>query len=163
ELFVGQAFVGQLADFIEQRRFYRLDLLRIGPEIKGEQSRDESLHLAGADKIGQAHLLTNANKKARAEIAACFVDQLERMSIFAENIDAAVTDHDDALSFFLMAFDAPYSGQWRRWLRVSQGKHARFHSAECLFEKLFDLSRIHIAKNGNDAVLRHDVTVAKFE
>src|SRR5229473_6797063 len=92
-------------NLVEQRRFNWFDFLRIGPEIKREQTRDQSLHLAGADVIRQSHLLANTNEKARTEIAARFVDQLECMSIFVEHIDPAVANHDYALRFLFIAFD----------------------------------------------------------
>src|SRR6266567_7176245 len=100
---------------IEQRRFHRFDFLRISPQIKREQTRHQSLHLAGADVISQSHLFANTDKEARAEIAARFIDQLECMSIFAEHVDAAITDHDHSLRFFFIAFDNPCFRDWRWW------------------------------------------------
>src|SRR5205085_10636541 len=78
QFFIAQSFGRELPDFVEQRRLLRLDLLRIGPKIKQEQSPHESLHLARADKIGQAHFYADAHKKTRTEIAARPADQLQR-------------------------------------------------------------------------------------
>src|SRR5437870_12529455 len=103
-LFLSEAFACQFPDLFEQRRFHRLDFLRIGPELKCEQTGNESLHLAGTDVIRQSQLLANTNEKARPEVADRFVDQLEWVSIFGEHIDAAIADHDHDLRFFLMSF-----------------------------------------------------------
>ncbi len=88
QFFFGQTLAGELLDLIKQRRFYRRNLLRISAEIKCEQARDQSLHLARAYVIRQSHFFTNANEKPRAEIAAGFVDEIERVSIRIENVHA---------------------------------------------------------------------------
>src|SRR5437899_10741464 len=93
-LFLSEAFACQFPDLFEQRRFHRLDFLRIGPEIKCEQTGNESLHLAGTDVIRQSHLLANTHEKARTKVAARFVDQLERVSSFVEGSDAVMADPD---------------------------------------------------------------------
>ena len=85
------------------------------------------------------------------------------MSIFIEHIDAAITDHDDALSFLLLGFDVLDLTEGRGRLGVGQRKRAWFHGAERLFEKLFHLGRVYVAEYGNDAVLRHDIAITKFK
>ena len=67
----------------------RLDLFRIGAEKEGKQPRRKGLDLRCSDIIGEAHFLTNANKEARGEIAARFVDQLESITVRIKNIGAA--------------------------------------------------------------------------
>ena len=137
--------------------------MRIGPEVKREKPRHESLKLARSYVIRQAHLLANANEKARAKVAARLVDQLECMSIFAENIDAAVTNHDDALGLFLLALDGGRLTQLGRRLRLGQGQCPRFHRAERLFEDLLHLGGVHVSKNGNDAIFCNNVAITKLE
>ena len=64
QFFTRQTIVREFVDFIEQRSLHRLNFLRIGTEIKGEQSRHQTLHLVGTYIIGEPHLLTNAYEKA---------------------------------------------------------------------------------------------------
>src|SRR5437016_6813144 len=92
-------------NFIEEGGFHRLDLLRIGSEIERKESRHESLHFAGADVIGQAHLLANSNEETRSEIAACFIDEFERVAIGAEQARAAEANHEYPLRLVLAALD----------------------------------------------------------
>src|SRR5258705_13926097 len=92
-------------NFIEECGLHRLDLLRIGSEIKSKKSWHEPLHLAGADVIGEAHLLPNANEETRSEIAACLIDQFERIAIGAGQARAAEADHKYPLRLVLAALD----------------------------------------------------------
>src|SRR3954470_15652579 len=49
QLFHREPFSRQLLVFLQQSRFHRLNLLRVGPEIKQKQSRNQPLHLARAN------------------------------------------------------------------------------------------------------------------
>ena len=163
QLVIRQAFGGELVNLVKQCCFHPLDFLRIRPEIKQEKPRDEPLHLAGADIIGEAHLLADANKKPRAQIAAGFVDQLERVSIPAEHVRATITDHDHPLRLVLQTFDRDGPGQ-RRWLRsISQRELARLHPAERLLENLFHFRSLDVPEDGNNAVPGDEIPVAELD
>ena len=92
-------------------------------------------------------MLPDTNEKARAEIAARFIDQLERMSIFVEHIDPAVANHDHALRFFLIAFNVLDFRNRRRRVRIGQREGAGFHFAESLLEELFHFAGVHVPEN----------------
>src|ERR1700730_16697031 len=118
QLFARQAVTCEFLNLIEQRRFHWLDLLRIGPEIESEKPGHQSLHLTGADVVRQPHLFTDADEKPRAQIAARFIDEFERIVIRTEHVDAAISDHDHALRFLLLALDICYLPQRRRRMSV---------------------------------------------
>src|SRR5205085_11894742 len=119
--------------------------------------------LARADKISQAHFFADAHEKPRTEIAARLVDQFQRRSILAENVPTAKPDHQYALRFFLQTFDRQDRRE-RLWLSgVGEGKLARFHFAQRIFEKLAHFCRLHIAENGDDAIARDEISIAKGE
>src|SRR5438477_6452497 len=82
----------------------QLDLFRIGAEIKSKQTRRKGLHLRSSHVIGKAHFLTNANKEARGEIAARFVDQFESITVRIKNVGAAEPYDQDRLRFFALGF-----------------------------------------------------------
>src|SRR5213078_2872124 len=52
-------------NFIQERGFHWLYLLRICAQIKRKHPRHKPLHLAGSDVVGQPHFLTNANEETR--------------------------------------------------------------------------------------------------
>src|SRR6476661_9286582 len=89
---------------MQKGALYRLDFFRIGAQIESEQTRSKGLDLRSPDIIGKAHLLTNANKETRSEIAARFVDQLESITVRIENISAAEPYDQDRLRFFALGF-----------------------------------------------------------
>src|SRR5206468_1814300 len=74
QFFIRKTVSREFVDFIEQRYFHWLDLLRVRSEIEREKSRHEPLHLVSTDIVGQPHLLTNANEKTRAKITTCLID-----------------------------------------------------------------------------------------
>src|ERR1043166_411380 len=87
-----QPFRGQFVDLIEQSGLDRFDFCRVCPEIKEKKPGDASLHLAGADGVGGAHLFADADKKTRTQIAARLIDQFKRVSIRAERAGAPKTN-----------------------------------------------------------------------
>src|SRR5438874_10398767 len=89
---------------MQKGALHRLDFFRIGAEIEGEQTGSKGLDLRRPNIIGKAHLLTNANKKTRGEIAARFVDQLKSITVRVKNIGAAEPDDQDRLRFFALSF-----------------------------------------------------------
>src|SRR6266853_2803106 len=134
-------------NFIEEGGLHRLDFLRIGSEIKCKKSRHESLHLAGAHVIGQTHLFANANEETRSEIAACFIDQFERVAIGAGQARAAEADHEYPLRLVLAAFDSLRFAQRQGRLCVCQSERAGLHVSERLLDELLYLGCFNVAKD----------------
>src|SRR5436309_8422316 len=106
QFFRSKAVICEFVDLIKQRGFHWLDLLRVGAEVECKESRNQALHLAGADVIGQSHLLTNANKEPRSEIAARLINQFQCVAIWTRQTGAAKSYHDHPLGFVLAAFDS---------------------------------------------------------
>ena len=46
---------------------------------------------------------------------------------------------------------------------VGEGKLARFHFAQRTFEKRAHFCRLHVAENGDDAIARDEISIAKGE
>ena len=120
QLVVRQALGGEFADFIQKGALHRLDFFRIGAEIKSEETRDQALHLAGPDIIGEAHLLADANEKTRAEIAARFVDQFERITIGTKNIAPRKPTIKTPCAFSFCFYRNLFSLGRRRWRIASK-------------------------------------------
>ena len=137
--------------------------MRIGSEIKRKQSGYEPLHLAGADIIGQAHLLANANEESRPEIAACLIYQFERVAIGAGQARAAEADHEYPLCLVLAALDSLRFAQRCGWLCIGKSKRAGLHLSERLLDELFYLACFNVAKNIDHSVFPDYVTIAKID
>src|ERR1043166_5533329 len=154
--------IRELVNLVEECGFDRLDLLRIGAQIKRKQSRDESLHLAGADIISQTHLLADTNKETRSEITARFINQFQRVPVRAGQARAAETHHDHALRLVLTALDSFRFGQRRGRFCVCKCKRAGLHLSERLLDELLYLGCFNVAKDIEHTVLANYVTIAKI-
>ena len=108
-------------------------------------------------------MLADAHEEARAQIAACFVDQFQRVAILAEHVRAAITDHQHALRFVFHALYLNRLFDWLTRLRGGVGEVAWFHGRERLLEELLHFAGFYVAEDRNDTVLRHYVTIAKGE
>ena len=102
---------------MQKGALHRLDFFWIGAEIESEETRRKGLDLGGPNIIGEAHLLANANKETRGEIAARFIDQLESITVRIKNIGAPEPDDQDRLRFFALGFYRRCFSQVRRQWR----------------------------------------------
>src|SRR5262249_42610354 len=152
----------ELVNFIEERGLYWLDFLRIGAQVKREQSRHQTLHFTGADVIGQAHLLADTNEETRSEIAACFIDQFQRVPIRAGEARTPEAHPYPALSFVFAALDSFRFAQWCGRFCVCQSKRAGLHFSEGLLDELLYLGCFNVAKDIDHTVLPNDVAVTKI-
>src|SRR5207248_7262210 len=150
-------------NFIKQLGLYLLNFLRVGTEIKCEETWHQALHLACADIISQPHLLANANKETRSQIAARFINQFQRVPIRTQQTRAPKSNHDYALRFVFAAFNSLRFAQRHGRLCVSQRKRARLHLAERLLDKLLHFSCLNISKDVDYSVLRDNVTITEFD
>src|SRR6266436_1286878 len=71
-----------------------------------------------------------ANEETRSEIAACFIDQFQRVAIRARQACAAKPDHNHALRLVLPAFDRFRFAKSNRGFCVGEGKRAGLHLAK---------------------------------
>ncbi len=127
--------------------------------------RARPAHVAAADEVGEAHLLADAEEKARAEIAARFVDEFERGAVGAEEIDAGKADHQHGLLLVLDQLDLARGGErgrLRARLRRAQARR-RAERAERFLDERADFLGAHIAEDGEHAVARDEVAVAEGE
>src|SRR5207302_10973948 len=89
----SQTLAGEFVNLIQKSVFNWLYFRRISPEIKREKARDQGLDLGSTDIIGETHLLAYTNEQTRAQVAARFIDQFERITIGV--IEIGSTDTSD--------------------------------------------------------------------
>ena len=121
---------------------------RFGAGIKGEVTGRQSGKILRADVIGQAELFADAQKQPRAEVAARFLNQLQRVTVVVKHRRAGETDDDHGLLFVAGFLDA-YGGAGFRRRRPgvvairrqdAGASGTRFPVRKRLFHGGFDLS-----------------------
>ena len=96
-----EAFGAQQFGLVEQFLLHQRGLLGRGAGVKGEIAGGEADEVLRADVIGEAEFLPDAQEQPRAEVAAGFVQQFQRIAVGVAEGRAA--EADDQHGLFLVA------------------------------------------------------------
>ena len=161
QFFGGQTFRPQEFGFLEQFGFDLRHLGRLGAGVEREVAGHEAGEILRADVVGEAELFADAQKQTRAEVAATFLQEIERVTVIAAERRAGKTDDEHGLLFVARFFDALERSEGRG-LRVERDRRRFFPTGKGFFHRGFDVARGHIAKNREHAIVRRGELLMKF-
>ena len=116
-----------------------------------------------ADVVSQAKLLADAQEQPRAEVAAAFLQQIERVSVLTAHRRAGEADDQHGLLFIARLDDALWRSEKSEVRSPNRFGRVRIFSpiSKSFFDGGPDFAGFHVAVNRQHAVVRHGQLLVK--
>ena len=110
----GDAVFGDLLDFGGEFALGEVELGGIGGEVEAEEAGVVAVELGGADLVGEAEFLADADEERAGHVAAPFLDHAEREAAGIERAAAGVGEGEHGLLFRQEGLDLEVAADFRR-------------------------------------------------